>query len=132
MPVSISDTASTPAPLSLLTNGERLLSPAALAKQIPSHRERARHINAATVFRWITRGVKTPGGELIKLEAIKVGSFWRTSMEAAVRFFDALTAASHAPADTPPAPPAPTPKQRSRAAAKASRAADAMFGTATS
>ncbi|QJW93151.1 hypothetical protein [Frigoriglobus tundricola] len=127
----MSATVSTPTPAaapSLLTSGEKLFSPAAIAKQIPSHRDKA-HLNGATVFRWIVRGVKTANGDVIRLEAVKLGSFWRTSLEAVERFSSKLTSAS-IQTDTPPAPLAPTPKQRSRAAAKASREADALFGRA--
>ncbi len=112
---------------SLLTSGEKLFSPAAIAKLVPSHRDKA-HVNASTVFRWIVRGVKTAGGEVIKLEAIKVGSFWRTSLEAIDRFSKKLTEASM-PADAPPSPPLSTPKQQRSAAVRASREADKIFGT---
>lgn len=121
MPASVS------APCSLLTSGEKLFSPAAIAKLVPSHRD-ASHLNASTIFRWIVRGVRTPAGEIVKLEAVKLGCFWRTSLEAVERFSVRLTAAST------PSPegvsPAPTPKQRQRAAIAASRRADAIFGSA--
>jgi hypothetical protein len=120
------DAVSAPTVPSLLTSGEKLFSPAAIAARIPSHRDKA-HVNSATVFRWIVRGVKTPGGGVIKLEAIKVGSFWRTSMEAVGRFSARLTAASTS--DAPPPAPAPSPKQCRRAAEAASRRADEIFGT---
>jgi hypothetical protein len=127
MSAVISDAGSVPAATSLLTSGEKLLSPAARAKLIPSHRERS-HVNAATVFRWTTRGVKTSGGgAVVRLEAVHIGSFWRSSLEAVARFSAALTAAALA-TDTPLAPLAPTPKQRHNAQKRASKEADAILG----
>jgi len=46
-------------------------------------------VNQATVFRWVTQGSKGS-----KLEAFRVGTRWRTSMEALQRFSDALTPAN--------------------------------------
>lgn len=112
---------------SLLTSGEKLYSPAALAKvsNVPDHRGAA-HLNGSTIFRFITRG-KFVNGEVIRLEAVRAGDRWLTSVEALARFFAKLTEAT-LPTDTPPTEPAPTPMQRSRAAAGASKRADAIFG----
>jgi hypothetical protein len=127
MPTTVS--APSQAPPSLVTSGEKLYSPAAIAKLIPSHRDKS-HVNASTVFRWIVRGAKTPSGEVVRLEAAKIGVFWRTSLEAVARFSAKLTAASLPTDDPPAAPPASTPAQRSRAAKAASKQADEYFGTA--
>ena len=109
-----------------ILNGERLLSFSAIAPKIPGHRGNS-HVNASTLFRWATKGLLV-NGTLIKLEAVRLGSSWKTSFEAVARFSDRLTAAA-LPTDTPPTPPAPTPAQRSRAAAAASRDADRVFGS---
>lgn len=95
-----------PAPKTLLERGEKLFSPkrAAIETKIPGHRG-ADRINASTVFRWITRGVKTPGG-VIRLEADRVGNGWRTSLEAIARFTAKLTEAA-LPTSEPAAAPAP-------------------------
>ncbi len=63
----------------------------------------------ATVFRWMTRGAKTPSGDVIKLEAVRIGSTWMSSDEAVTRFVVALTEASNPS-------PAPTPKTRTPSA----------------
>lgn len=47
------------------------------------------HIN--TVRRWITRGVKGTRGTRVKLEAVRQGGMWVTSVEALERFAAALT-----------------------------------------
>ncbi|QJX01256.1 hypothetical protein [Frigoriglobus tundricola] len=114
----------------LLERGEKLYSPAALAKviRVPGQRE-GTHLNGSTLFRHITKGVRAANGELIRLEADRVGSRWLSSREAFARFTAKLTAAA-LPTDSPPSPPTPTPRQRSRAAAAASREADAIFGAA--
>ena len=127
MPATVSAASPTP---SLLTSGEKLYSPATIAKLIPSHRDKA-HLNGSTVFRWITKGVRTASGEVIRLEATKCGYYWRTSLEAVERFTGRLTAAAISPTPTSPSSaPTPTPASRKRAAAKASRDADRLFGNA--
>jgi hypothetical protein len=54
----------------------------------------------STIFRWVLKGthartIDTEGkahkGQLVKLEAIRVGGRWVTSREALQRFFEALT-----------------------------------------
>ena len=54
---------------SLLTSGEKLYSPAALAKvlKVPGHRGGA-HLNGSTIFRFVTKG-KMVNGQLIRLDA---------------------------------------------------------------
>ena len=76
-----------------LLNGEPLHSLAAVAASLPGHRRNA-HVNAATVFRWITRGVRAADGELVRLEAVRLGTAWRTSSEAVARFSARLTSAA--------------------------------------
>ena len=66
---------------------------------------------------------------VIRLEAVRLGTAWKTSLEAVARFSKALTAAALPADDTPPVGPAPTPKERRRAAEAASRKADTIFGT---
>jgi hypothetical protein len=113
---------------SLLTSGEKLYSPAALAKAIsvPGHRGGA-HLNGATIFRHITRGVRAANGEVIRLEAARCGSRWLSSVESYERFAARLTAAC-LPDTEPATEPSPTPKQQKNAAALASKKADAIFG----
>ena len=103
-------TASPPKPHPLLL--ETLIGPAEAARLFPDHRGRGR-VNPSTVWRWIRSGVRTSTGEVVRLEAIRIGTGWRTTVEAIERFVARLNA------DAPP-PPAPrTPTQRQRAARRA-------------
>jgi hypothetical protein len=129
MPTELADPVESQSPVAApLMNGERLYSFSAIATKIPGHRNNS-HVNSSTVFRWATKGVRV-GDAVIKLEACRLGSAWKTSLEAVARFSARLTAAA-IPADTtgPTAPPAPTPAQRTRAAKVASTKADMIFGT---
>jgi hypothetical protein len=74
-----------------------------------------RRPHAATVHRWILRGV---GG--VHLEAVKLGGRWATSVEAVDRFIDRLTHAA-----TAPAPQLRPPAAARRAARLAAEAAEA-------
>ncbi len=75
------------------------LSLSAAGKLFPGHRVN-RNVNPSTVFRWITKGVASPTGHVIKLEAVRVGARWLTSWGAVNRFSSALTGAP-APSPSP-------------------------------
>ncbi len=68
------------------------ISPTALARQTRTE-ESSRGVHAATIIRWITRGVRVKG-QVIKLEALRLGGRWVTSTQALDRFMARLTAAS--------------------------------------
>jgi len=111
----------------LLERGEKLYSPAALAKVICGPGQRGgTHLNGSTIFRFITKPRRV-NGVPIQLEAVRIGSRWLTNVKAFARYSAKLTAAA-LPVDTPPTPAVPTPAARNRAAAAASREADALFG----
>ena len=61
-------------------NGEQLLTLAEAARSLP----RCPHI--ATIYRWISRGVKG-----VKLEAVRIGGTQYTSKEAMQQFAERLT-----------------------------------------
>lgn len=86
------------------------LSLSAAGRLFPAFRGQGR-VGPSTTFRWATKGAKAQGGELVKLEAIRVGGRWLTSRSAITRFVAALTEHS-SPAG---APPSRTPSQRRRA-----------------
>jgi len=65
---------------------ETVVCPADAAKTLPCRRS-GKRCNVATIYRWMTNGVRG-----IKLESICVGASRCTSKEALQRFFDALTA----------------------------------------
>jgi hypothetical protein len=80
-------------------------------KQIPPGRGGERcHIS--TLVRWISRGVLSPNGSRVRLEAIRLGGRWLTSRAAIQRFCDALTPRTED--DSPP--PTRTERQADRAA----------------
>lgn len=121
------DLADAPATPVKLMNGEKLMSFTAIAPQVPGHRGNS-HANSSTLFRWATKGVKAANGQTIRLEAVRIGSAWKTSQESVARFAAALTAAS-LPATDAATETAPTPKQQSRAAARASKELDVLLGS---
>ncbi|VTR97815.1 : DUF1580 [Gemmata massiliana] len=123
----MSDTVLQDAPAPLM-NGERLFSFTTIAAQIPGYRANS-HVNSSTVFRWVTKGVKTPDGGLVRLEAVRLGTAWKTSLEAVARFSAKLTEAV-LPLEAPqPVAPTPTPNQRNRAAAAAHEELSSVLGT---
>jgi hypothetical protein len=71
----------------------------------------------STILRWILRGAKSPTGELVKLEALRIGNRWVTSREALQRFAERLTPRL----DGEPPSAWRTLAQRSRASERASR-----------
>jgi hypothetical protein len=123
MPVSISAAEAAP---SLLDRGEKLYSPAGVAKasNIPGHRG-GTHINGSTIFRFITKG-KRVNGEVIRLEAVRVGDRWLTSLEALARFAERLTAAELGAAGAAFEAPV-SPRQRIRQQEVASRRLNALL-----
>jgi len=104
-------------PAGLLSSGQPLVSFAAVAAKFG--------VNAATVWRWASRGQTVSGGRL-RMPAVRVGNSWRTTFEAVARWSEQVTAAA-LPSDNP-ADATPTPKQRARQVERASRQADAIFG----
>jgi hypothetical protein len=51
----------------------------------------AKRTHLSTLLRWILTGVKGPEGELIRLEAVRLGGRWVTTREALQRFAERLT-----------------------------------------
>lgn len=98
-----------------LTN-EQAISLEEAAKLIPPSRG-ARRTQFSTLLRWITKGVRSPSGDVVRLDAIRVGGRWVTSAQAVQRFGEALT--PRLDGDRPPAPR--TPDRRRRAAERAGR-----------
>jgi uncharacterized protein DUF1580 len=95
-------------------SAETPLPLAAAAKLIPPGRS-GKHTHLSTLLRWILQGVKSPSGEIVRLEAARLGSRWVTSREALQRFSERLTPRS----DEPASPPPRTPGKRQRASEKA-------------
>jgi hypothetical protein len=96
---------------------ETTISLAQAAARLPSNRL-DRPVTASCVLRWVLTGVKVPGGGRVKLEAVRLGGRWLTSVEALGRFAAAQTPDLDAPAggSATPRPPA-----RRRASERAAR-----------
>ena len=74
------------------------------------------------LLRWVLHGAKSPTGERVRLEAVRLGGRWITSRESLNRFAQKLT-----PPLEGEAPPAPrTPSQRRRASEAAARELEKM------
>jgi hypothetical protein len=64
---------------------ERTLSLSQAARILPPGR-RGRPVTLSCVLRWVLEGVRLPSGEAVRLEAMRLGGRWLTSMEALQRF----------------------------------------------
>jgi hypothetical protein len=73
---------------------ETVISLSAAAAMLPPGR-RGRPVSISCVFRWITKGVRLPSGEVVYLEALRVGGRWLTSVEALQRFAERQTPATN-------------------------------------
>jgi hypothetical protein len=77
------------------------------------------HPTPSCLSRWIQRGVVGADGRRHKLEAVRVGSLWRTTAAAVRRFVAATTAPAGAAAE--PRSPGERRKASERAAAELAR-----------
>ena len=66
------------------------LSLAAAARLVPAARN-GKKTHLSTLLRWILQGVRLPSGEVVRLEAIRLGSRWMTSKAALQRFAERQT-----------------------------------------
>jgi hypothetical protein len=96
----------------------------AAGRMFPGHRG-GKSVDPSTVFRWVTKGLRTPAGRVVKLDAVRVGGRWLTSNPAIARFVVALTDDA-TPASNSPIPPTRTPNARHRAARKANSILESM------
>lgn len=88
------------------------LSLSAAGRLFPGHRANGT-VDPSTVFRWLTKGMRTADGLVVKLEAVRVGGRWLTSRGAVSRFVATLTAAADpTSAATTPTPRAPAARNR--------------------
>jgi hypothetical protein len=96
---------------------ESLIGLNAAARRLPPGRC-GKPVTFSCVLRWVQQGVPGPDGERVKLEAVRLGGRWLTSLEALARFAARLTPRL----DTQPAAGPGTLKQRQRANARAEKA----------
>jgi hypothetical protein len=60
------------------------------ARLVPPARDGHR-CHLSTLLRWILQGCRSPTGEVVRLEALRLGGKWITSREALQRFAERLT-----------------------------------------
>lgn len=70
------------------------LSLSAAGRLFPGHRENST-VDPSTVFRWLTKGMRTEDGRVVKLEGVRVGARWVTTRGGIARFVAVLTAAAN-------------------------------------
>jgi hypothetical protein len=98
---------------------ETLIGLCEAARRLPPGQS-GRPVHFSCVFRWVTDGVPGPDGRRVKLEAIKVGRRWLTSIEALARWAERLTPRT----DTGAVPNHRTPARRKRDVERAARELD--------
>jgi hypothetical protein len=86
------------------------------AKLVPPGRN-GKRTHLSTLQRWILLGVKSPSGEIVRLEGLRLGGRWLTSRQALQRFAERLTPAI----GDAPSPPHRTPGRRQQASERAAR-----------
>src|SRR5262249_53004770 len=96
--------------------------PLAAACPLFPPRRNANRTHLSTLLRWVTPGAKGPGGERVKLEAVRLGGRWMTSRAAIQRFADRLTPQSDYAAQPSPR----TPGKRRRASERVDQELDKM------
>jgi hypothetical protein len=90
---------------------ETLMGLAQAARRLPSGRS-DRPVSPSTVFRWVHDGVKLPDGKIVRLEAIRLGGRWLTSVEALERFAVAQTPRLDETSEPPGLPRSPSVRRR--------------------
>jgi hypothetical protein len=94
---------------------ETTITLAQAAARLPPNRLH-RPVTASCVLRWVLSGVKVPGGGRMKLEAVRLGGRWLTSVEALERFAARQTPGLDAATNgAPPRPPASRQRASERA-----------------
>jgi hypothetical protein len=69
---------------------ETTVSLSQVARRLPPGR-RGRPVTISCILRWILDGVRLPSGEVVRLEAVRLGGRWLTTLEAVARFADRQT-----------------------------------------
>lgn len=96
--------------------GETLLSLSQAARRLPPGRH-GRPVTLSCLLRWVLDGVPGPEGHRVRLEAVRLGGRWLTSVEALARFAERLTPRLGDEAALPPR----SPTQRQRANERADK-----------
>jgi hypothetical protein len=88
---------------------EKTISLSQLTRLLPPGRSN-RPVTISCVLRWIMDGMKDHNGQIVRLEGIRVGGRWLTSIEALNRFADRLT--PNLDGQHPTLPRSPTARKR--------------------
>lgn len=91
------------------------------ARMFPPNR-RGRPVSLSCILRWVLDGVRLSTGEVIRLEALRVGGRWLTTLEAIQRFAERQTPRL----DSEPGPSTRTPTRRERASQRAAQRLEEM------
>jgi hypothetical protein len=97
---------------------ETLISLPQAARMLPAFRGNGR-TSPTTLWRWISAGVRLPTGERLRLEGIRIGGRWLTTVEAITRFAKRQTDIREPPPESGRVPGFRTPEQRRRAVMRA-------------
>jgi len=89
-----------------------------VARRGPSTRQ-GKRLHPSTVLRWVLHGVRTPTGQRVRLEAVRLGGRWVTSVSALERFIAAQTPSLDGESH-------PTPRSRGQRLRATERAADEL------
>jgi hypothetical protein len=93
---------------------ERAYNLSDLCQFVPPGRD-GKKTHLSTLLRWILKGVRTATGQLVKLEALRLGGRWICTRESLQRFAEALT--PHLDGDPLSTPRTPGKRQRAAEAA---------------
>jgi hypothetical protein len=91
------------------------------AAKIPPPARGGKKCHISTLLRWILKGAKSPTGERVRLEGVRLGERWVTSREALQRFVERLTPQLDEVEDRPVPT---TPRQRQLASERAAAELD--------
>ena len=102
--------------MSIELRNETIINLSQVGNYLPPGR-RGKRVSLSCALRWILNGVRLASGEVVRLEAVRVGGRWITSVEALERFATAQTPRL----DDAPARPIRTAQARERGARRAAK-----------
>jgi hypothetical protein len=99
-------------------SAETILSLTQAARRLPPGRG-GRPVSLSCILRWVIDGMRRPSGDTIRLEALRLGGRWVTSVQALQRFAERLT-------PNPDCITSKTPRTQTARRAASERAADEL------